>query len=46
MVLSLLPASVGFMLEFLFDLENEGDTFLRNVGLSPIYTSLQLRRLP
>jgi hypothetical protein len=40
----LLPAFVGFLLGLLFDPEDEGDMFLRNIGLSPYYTALQARR--
>jgi hypothetical protein len=38
--LSLVPASAGLLLDFLYDSEDEGCVFLRNVGLSPIYTAL------
>jgi hypothetical protein len=37
--LSLLPASAGFLLGLLFDLEDEGCVFLQNVGTClPNYT--------
>jgi hypothetical protein len=35
-----LPASASLFLSFLFDPEDEGGIVFRNVGLSPIYTSL------
>jgi hypothetical protein len=41
---SLSPASAGFLLGILFNPEDEDDVFLRNVGLSPNYNILQLRR--
>jgi hypothetical protein len=31
----LIAASAGFLLGLLFDLEDEGDIFLYNVGISP-----------
>jgi hypothetical protein len=33
-----------FSLPRISDLKNEGDIFLRNVGLSPNYTELEARR--
>jgi hypothetical protein len=33
---------LSFLLRLLFHPENGGDVFLRNVGLSPSYTALQL----
>jgi hypothetical protein len=39
--LSLPIASADFLLDFLFDSENEGGTFLRNAGLSPKYMAVQ-----
>jgi hypothetical protein len=33
------------LLGLFFDLEDGGDMFLRNVGLSPNYTALQARRM-
>jgi hypothetical protein len=41
--LSFLPASDGFLLVILFDLEDGDDMFFRNVGLSPNYTVFQSR---
>jgi hypothetical protein len=38
--LSLTPASTGFLLGVLFDHDDGGDMFLRNVGLSLNYTAL------
>jgi hypothetical protein len=38
------PASAGYLLGLLFDPEDVGDIFLRNVGLSPNYKALQPRR--
>jgi hypothetical protein len=39
------PIRAGFFLGFLFDPENGGDMFLRNVdSLSTVYTALYLRR--
>jgi pyruvate-formate lyase-activating enzyme len=35
------PACDGFLIVFLFDLKDGGDTFLRNVELSPNCTVLQ-----
>jgi hypothetical protein len=42
--LSLHPISVGFLLGSVFDPEDEGNIFLRNVGLSQNDTTLQSRR--
>jgi hypothetical protein len=39
--LSFPPASDGFLLRLFFDPEDLGDTFLRNIGLSLNYKSLQ-----
>jgi hypothetical protein len=36
------PATTGLLSGLLFDSEEGGDVFLRNVGLSPEYTLLQL----
>jgi hypothetical protein len=43
--LSLLPASAGFLFEVLFNPDDGGDPFLKNVRLSPNYVALQPRRL-
>jgi hypothetical protein len=40
----LAPAFAVFMLDLFFYPEDVGDTFLRNVGLSPKYLMLQPRR--
>jgi hypothetical protein len=45
MNLGLLPAYGGFLLYSLFDPEDGGDMFLRNVGLSSNNTDLQSRGL-
>jgi hypothetical protein len=37
MSINLLPASVGFVLDLLVDLEDHGNTFLRNVSLSDLH---------
>jgi hypothetical protein len=34
-LLSLLPTFSGFLLDLLFDHEDGGDLFFRNIGLSP-----------
>jgi hypothetical protein len=43
-VTSLQAGSAGFLLGLLFNAEDGGDMFLRNVGLSPNYKALQPRR--
>jgi hypothetical protein len=40
---SLPPASVAFLLDSLFHLEDVGSRFLRNVGVPPNYTALEAR---
>jgi hypothetical protein len=42
--LSLPPASAVLLLGLFFGPEDGGDMFIRNVGLSPIYTASQPRR--
>jgi hypothetical protein len=42
--LSLPPVSAGFLLGLLFDLEDGGKMFMRNVGFSPNYGAMQPRR--
>jgi hypothetical protein len=39
----LFPVSAGFLLALMFDPENGGNMFLRNVDLFPNYTVLQSR---
>jgi hypothetical protein len=39
-----LSASADFLLRFLFDAEDAGDIFLRNVGMSPNYKAIQPRK--
>jgi hypothetical protein len=40
-MLSFPPASAGFLLSLLFDTEDGGDMFFRNIGLSLNCTALQ-----
>jgi hypothetical protein len=42
--LGLMPASADFLLCLIFDSEEGGDMFLRNICVSQNYTVLQLRR--